>query len=37
MPRIDCWFKHWVQEVTGADLNAPPLGPNSEIFAERAP
>ena len=33
---FDCWFKHCVQESTGADLNTPPPGPISEILADVA-
>jgi hypothetical protein len=31
---FDLWFKQQVQEVTGADMNAPPAGPMSEILAD---
>ena len=31
---FDRWFKQQMQEVTGADLNAPPTGPISEILAD---
>jgi hypothetical protein len=31
---FDRWFKQQVQEMTGADLNTPPPGPISEIFAD---
>ena len=31
---FDRWFKQWVQETTGADLNTPPPGPISEILAD---
>src|SRR5215216_1402664 len=31
---FDRWFKERVQETTGADLNAPPPGPMSEILSD---
>jgi hypothetical protein len=33
---FDLWFKQRVRETTGADLNAPPPGPISEILADTA-
>jgi hypothetical protein len=31
---FDQWFKRQVRETTGADLNAPPPGPMSEILSD---
>jgi hypothetical protein len=31
---FDQWFKQRVRESTGADLNAPPAGPMSEILSD---
>lgn len=31
---FDVWFKEWVKETTGTDLNSPPPGPMSEMLSD---